>query len=229
MADAIIPNAASYLQLYSAANERPSTEWQVECKDTGVTFKDAKDRDWIFKAQAYKFQDKAGLNEINLRVKVAQGDSERTANASAASVADGKAVAEAVAARAAEAGLDSKIDAEIARAGAAESVLASADTTNANAMVAAVAAEAALRVASDGVLTAAIAAEEARATGIEAGLSTQIVNLIGGSPATLQSLAALVLRYDNLDDDQQDILDVLLVDVAQLRSEVDILTNQSQT
>ncbi len=153
-------NAQSYLQLYSDGNERPSREWQIECKDAAVTYADAYDRPWKFKASSYKFQDRAGLNEIDLRVKVDQGDSERTANASAASVADGKAVAEAVAARAAEAGLDSKIDAEIARAGAAESVLASADTTNANASLAGRNALDAAYKAADTVLTAAIASEE---------------------------------------------------------------------
>ena len=105
MTDAVIPNAASYLQLYSDGNERPSREWQLECKDAAVTFADAYDRPWKFKASSYKFQDRTGLNEIDLRVKIDAGDSERAANASAAGVADAKAVAEAVRAAGVEAGI----------------------------------------------------------------------------------------------------------------------------
>ena len=96
MTDSIIPNASSYIQLYSDGNERPSREWQVEAKDAAMTFADAYDRPWKFKASSYKFQDRAGLNEIDLRVKIDAGDAARAANATAASVADGKAVAEAV-------------------------------------------------------------------------------------------------------------------------------------
>ncbi len=225
MGDAIIPNAASYLQLYSDANERPSTEWQVECKDAGVTFKDAKDRDWVFKAQAYKFQDKAGANEIDLRVKVAQGDSERAANASAAAVADNKAVMEDARAKGVEAGLQSSIDAEIALRGSGDAALALADTTNVAAAAAATAAEATRAGLAEGVLTAAIAAEEVRAKAREDANELAMANLIGAAPATLQNLQALITEYSTMDSDQETILQSLLSDVATMRDELDILCN----
>ena len=225
MGDAIIPNASSYLQLYSDANERPSREWQLECKDAAMTFKDSFDRPWKFKASSYKFQDRAGLNEIDLRVKIETGDSERSANATAASVADGKAVAEAVRAAAAEAANAANIAAEINARGVAEAALAGADTTNAATAAAATVTEAAARAAADSALTVAVAAEETRATAAEAANALAISNILGASPVILDSLTELVTAYTNMDQDQQDLIVALTADVSEMREQLDQLLN----
>ena len=104
MTDAVLPNASSYIQLYSSDNARPSRQFQIEAKEDYVTFADSKaDRPWKMKASAWKFQDAAGLNEFDLRVKIDAGDSERTANAAAAAAASAAATAFDVRAQAAEA------------------------------------------------------------------------------------------------------------------------------
>ncbi len=226
--DPVIANAASYIQLYSDGNCRASNEFQIEVKDAACIWKDAKAaRDWKFKAQAFKFSTAAGLQEFDLRVKIDQGDSERTANAAAAAAADQKAVSEAVAARAAEAGLDSKIDAEIARAGVAEASLTAVD-------VAAAAFDLAARnvldtayKSADTVLTNALAAEESAR--IAACLANQqaIANVVGASPETLDSLNDLVVHYTSMDAGQESLIQSLITAVNELRAEVDVLTNQA--
>ena len=228
MTDAVLPNASSYLQLYSSDNARPSRQFQIEAKEDYVTFADSKaDRPWKMKASAWKFQDAAGLNEFDLRVKIDAGDSERAANAAAAGVADGKAVAEAVRAQAAEAANAAAIAAEIARAGIAEAANAAAVVSEA---ARAGAAESALDVAykaADVVINAAIASEEAARIQACAANALSITNLIGASPGNLDSLTELVTAYTNMDGDQQDLIVALAADVAEMRAELDQLLNIS--
>ena len=228
MGDAVLPNASSYIQLYSSDNARPSRQFQIEAKEAYVTFADSKaDRPWKMKASAWKFQDAMGLNEFDLRVKIDAGDSERAANAAAAGVADGKAVAEAVRAQAAEAANAAAIAAEIARAGIAEAVNAASISAREVESVARDNTLASQYQAADAIIVASVAAEEARATAAESALSTQISNLIGAAPAAMQSLSALITQYSDMDEDQESILDSLLSDVAEMRAELDQLLNIS--
>ena len=197
--DDVIVNASSYVQLYSDGNERPSREWQIECKDAAMTFADAYDRPWKFKASSYKFQDRDGLNEIDLRVKVDAGDVARAANAAAAAAASAAASSADVRALAAEAVIAQDLLSEIARAGIAEA-----------AAEASVVAEAALRAdadsaldvaykAADTTLTAAVAAEEVRARAAEVSNQNAIANILGASPLILDSLTELVTQYSGMD------------------------------
>ncbi len=222
--DEIIPNASSYLQLYSDTNERPSRQWQVECKDAAVTFADSKaDRPWKFKASSYKFQDASGLNELDLRVKMDAGDAARAANATAASVADGKAVSADVRAQAAEAGIAANLAAEISARGVSEAALVVADTTNANASLAARNALDVAYKAADTILTAAIAAGEVRAKAAEEANTLAISNIIGTSPDNLNELTELVTAFTNMDSVQLGYINSLNADVAEMRAELDIL------
>ncbi len=228
--DPVLPNASSYIQLYSSDSPRATQQFQIDVKAASVTFVDSQSaRPWKFKASAYKFQDAAGLNEIDLRVKMGADDAERAANAASAS-ANATAVSAAdVRAQAAENVNALAIAAEIARASGVEAANAAAVVAEATARDDAVVAEAAARAASDSTHTAAIAAEEARATAAEDNLTVAISNLIGAAPAAMQSLSALITAYGNMDDDQEDILDSLLVDVAAMRADLDLLLNQGGT
>ena len=106
MADPILPNAASYLQLYSDGDARASNEVQCEVKAANVIWKDAMaTRDWKFKANAFKFSTAAGLQEFDLRVELDAADSAAAAAQAAADAAQADSDAEAVRAIAAEGGI----------------------------------------------------------------------------------------------------------------------------
>ena len=80
MTDAVIPSAASYIQLYSSDNARPSRLFQVEVKDAAVTVKDVKsDRPMKFRAASYKYADSAGLQEFDLRDRFVAAEAATTA------------------------------------------------------------------------------------------------------------------------------------------------------
>ena len=199
--DDIIPNASSYIQLDSDGNERPSREWQVEAKDAAMTFADAYDRPWKFKASSYKFQDRAGLNEIDLRVKIDAGDAARAANATAAAAAASAAADEYTRAFAAEAVIAGNLAAEITRAGVAEAANASSIAAREVESVARDDTLAEEYKAADTTLTEAVAAEETRATAAEAANALAISNILGASPESLNSLTELVTAFQDLDDD----------------------------
>jgi hypothetical protein len=76
-----------------------------------------------------------------------------------------------------------------------------------------VVAEAALRVAADSaldvaykaadaILTAAVASEEVRASAAEVSNANAIANILGASPANLDSLTELVTQYSGMDSAQ---------------------------
>ena len=65
-----------------------------------------------------------------------------------------------------------------------------------------------------------------RVSGLAA-IQGQIDNLLSGSPESLNQLAEIVSMVQSADDDLTALITQLSSDVAQIRSELDILTNQA--
>lgn len=222
---ASVPTGASYIQLYSDEDPKETNRWYLECKDAAVTYKDSKDRPWKFQAQSFKFADKVGASEFDLRDRFVADEADILSAASAASAADGKAVAEATRAIAAEAGVSASVNSEIARAGAAESVISTAvgtEKTRAEAAEAQIDTDiAALSAARVAALALAVAAAGVARQAID----DKVTNILGASPANLDTLSEIVSHINSLDLAQGNLVVSLTAEVAALRAEVDTLLN----
>ena len=181
-----LPDASSYLQLYSLEDPRETNRIRWECKDSAVIYKDSKtDRPQKFLASSFKFADATGLNEYDLKVRFEASEAgfaaaQSSSDAVAVSVANESAARQqAVAANAAS------IQASNTARGQLQTMLQAADS-----------AETSFRIQADTVLdakidleisnrTAAGSAESAaRVAGIQ-GVQTQLDNLLSGSPDSL--------------------------------------------
>lgn len=221
---AIVPFASSYIELFSANEANESNMFQIAVTGTGVQMSDAlADRPFKIYSDDIIMAKKGGLESYKPRERFVAAEA-------ATAVADGKAVAAQASAAAADARAiqeESKISADVVAANVARGVLQST-------LVAADAAEAATRAAAITAVqaaaaqevtdrTAAVAAAVAAAAAASAGIQTQLVNLLDGSAANLQTLAQVAAYANSLDGENDALLAALTADFAQMRAELDTL------
>lgn len=118
------------------------------------------------------------------------------------------------------------IAAEAARALAAEAAIqADVDANETAAAAALSAAETALQTSIDGN-SAALTAEVARATAAEAGLQSQLTDIVSNvDPAALDSLSEVVSHFNAADSNASNLLGLLITRVTAIQSVIDTLVD----
>ena len=202
----------------------------MENKQAGISIKDHKGgRPLKFYADSFKFYNGGATPGpgYDLKDRFDDVESDMTAVTSSATSNASAVAAEAARAQQAEGANAAAVAVANAARGALQSTLVAADAV----LTAAVSAEAVSRIAGDtaeaSARASAITVEQQRAVAAEASLQGQITNILGTSPAHLDSLQEVVQAFQSADGTLSGTVGSMETRLAVIEALMDQLLNQS--
>ncbi len=227
----MVDNKRSILKLYDQSN---SSNCSIKHSDSGTEIASSAGQPVVVKS-VLKLDDgnSAAINDFvsDYNTHKALELSHHTTHSASLTQVGNDLAAEIVRAQAAESANATNLAAEITARSSADTTLQSnldavesalqTDINNKHqTWTVALGLEAGIRQQADTTLTTQISNEETRATAAEAGLQSQITNVLGGSPESLNTLSELVTAYTSADSSLSTLITQLTARVATLEAQV---------